>query len=337
MTESDYTLTTPPGTIEHLRIPATHLASGQQISVPVTVVNGHEPGPVLVVTGATHGTEITGTRALLRIIANIDPTQLRGTLIAVPVTNPLAFDRSSYGSPEDGIHMGEPNYWPARPNGSATQRIGAALRPFLDLATHYIDLHNNREPAIPMSMEFVDSCSNAQVRLIQHEMAEAFGITPVKMQEPDDDTARHVGAMEGHPAAATSARGVPGLMVELLDKENYRGEDVGILGVRNVMSYLGMIEDPIRPQEVRTLEGTFTFRGTLVASKAGVIFPLDPPGTLLRAGDPVAEVVDMTGAVVETIEMPVDGFVWAFLESNQGIGTLAVPEGHGVGFFASLD
>jgi len=338
MSESDdFALNTAPGTVEHLRLHATYLASGQEITVPVTVVSGREPGPVLVVTGATHGTEITGTRTLLRLISTLDPQQMRGTLISVPVTNPLAFDRSTYGSPEDGVHMGEPNYWPIQPNGTATQRIGAAIRPLLDLATHYIDLHNNREPALPMSMEFVDSCLNAQVRVVQQEMAEAFGLTSVRMQEPDDDTARRVGSVEGHPAAAASAHGIPGLMVELLDQENYRGEHVGLVGVRNVMSYLGMIEEPIRRQNVTTLDGRFTFRGTLLATRSGVLFPLDPPGTMLRAGDPAAEIVDMTGTVVETVEMPVDGFVWAFLESEQGIGTLAVPEGHGVGFFASRD
>jgi predicted deacylase len=296
-----------------------------------------ERGPVLLVTGATHGTEITGTRALLRLIPTLDPTKMKGTLIAVPVTNPLAFDRSSYGSPEDGVHMGQPCYWPAQPDGTATQRIGAAIRPLLDVATHYIDLHNNREPALPMSMEFFETCSNAQVRIVQREMAAAFGLTSVRMAEPDDDTARRVGSMDGQPAAASSAQGVPGLMVELLDQEGYRGEDVGIVGVRNVMSYLGMLADPIQDQDTPVLEGAYTFRGILRAQKAGVLFPLSPPGTLLNAGDAVAEVVDMTGRVIEVVRMPVDGFVWAFLESGQGIGTMAVPEGHSVGFFASRD
>ena len=305
--------------------------------MPVTVVNGVEPGPVLVVSGATHGTETTGTKALLRLIPTLDASTMRGTLISIPVTNPLAFDRSSYGSPEDGVHMGEPVYWPAHPQGTATQRIGAAIRPLLDAATHFIDLHNNREPALPMSMEFSESCSNANVRVIQHEMAVAFGVTSVRMIEPDDGTAERVGSMDGQPAAASSARGVPGLMVELLDKEGYRGEDIGVIGVRNVMSYLGMIDDPVQRQPVEVLDGAFTFRGILQATEAGIIFPLNPPGTMLDAGAPVAEILDVTGAIVEVVRMPVTGFVWAFLESRQGIGTLAVPQGHSVGFFASRD
>ena len=327
----------PRGAVEHYRLPATYLASGQEVGVPVSVISGAEQGPVLVVTGATHGTEITGTRTLLRLLQLLDPASVRGTLIAVPVTNPLAFDRSSYGSPEDGIHMGQACYWPAHSEGTATQRIGAALRPLLDVATHYIDLHNNREPALPMSMEFSETCLTGDVRRIQQEMAQAFGLTSVRMIEPNDDTARRVGSMDGQPAAAASAHGVPGLMVELLDREGYRGEDVGIIGVKNVMSYLGMLDEPAVEQPVEVLDGSFTFHGILQASKAGVIFPLNSPGTLLNAGDPVAEILNMQGIAVEVVHMPVDGFIWAFLESAQGIGTMAVPEGHSVGFIAALD
>ena len=330
-------ITTPRGTIEHHRLPATRLASGQEITVPVSVVSGAEPGPVLVVTGATHGTEITGTRALLRLLQTLDPATMSGTLIAVPVTNPLAFDRSSYGSPEDGIHMGQNCYWPAQPDGTATQRIGATLRPLLDAATHYIDLHNNREPALPISMEFSETCLTVDVRRIQQEMADAFGLTSVRMVEPNDDTARRVGSIDGQPAAASSAHGVPGLMVELLDRQGYRGEDVGVIGVTNVMSYLGMLDEPCVEQPVNVLDGSFTYHGILQASEAGVLFPLHPPGTLLNAEDRVAEIRDVQGAIVETVRMPVDGFVWAFLESAQGIGTMAVPHGHSVGFIASLD
>src|SRR6476661_7290998 len=91
--------------VAHLRLPGVTLPSGARIDVPVTVVNGAEPGPVLLVTGATHGNEIVGTRALLQLIGEIDPRSLTGTLISVPVANPLAFDQASYGSPQDKMHL----------------------------------------------------------------------------------------------------------------------------------------------------------------------------------------------------------------------------------------
>lgn len=52
------------------------------------------PGPRLIVLGAVHGNETCGTRAIERVIAEIDAGTLRlssGRLTLVPVTNPLAY------------------------------------------------------------------------------------------------------------------------------------------------------------------------------------------------------------------------------------------------------
>jgi predicted deacylase len=305
--------------------------------VPVTIVNGMEAGPVLLVTGATHGTEITGTRALLKLIERIDPARLRGTLISIPVTNPLAFDRAMYASPEDDIHMGMPCYWPSDPSGSPTLRIGAQVRRLFDVATHYIDLHDNAEPAVPMLMEFAAQCSSPEVRQVQRAMAEAFGVTPVRMTDPQDGTAERVGSMDGQPAAAASAHGIPGLMVELLDERGHRGYEVGVRGVLNVMSTLGMLADPVAPQPVERLRGNFTFHGLLTSRESGVLFPVCEPGTVVEQGSVVANIVGMDGSLLEEVTMPVTGFVWAFLTTSPGGGSFAVPQGHAAGFVAATD
>ncbi|OAP24482.1 hypothetical protein A4R44_04873 [Amycolatopsis sp. M39] len=236
------------------------------------------------------------------------------------------------------MHMGLPCYWPASPEGSATRRLGAALRPLFDAATHYIDLHNNVEPAVPMSMRFEDSCSSESVRQQQRLMADSFGFTSVRMTEPDDDTAQMVGRMDGHPAAAASAHGKPGLMVELVDTRGYLGHDLGVAGVRNVMSALGMLTDPVTPQDAHRLDGDFTFHGLLAASASGIAMPVREPGALLEKGEEVVHIVDMTGAIVDTVRMPITGFAWAYLASpHQRNGTMAVNGGHALAFVAKLE
>jgi predicted deacylase len=55
---------------------------------------GRQPGPRLVVTGAVHGNETCGTRAIRRVMAELDTgalTLVRGAVTFVPVCNPLAF------------------------------------------------------------------------------------------------------------------------------------------------------------------------------------------------------------------------------------------------------
>lgn len=54
---------------------------------------GRHPGPRLVVTGAVHGNETCGTRAIRRVMAELDTgalTLVRGAVTFVPVCNPLA-------------------------------------------------------------------------------------------------------------------------------------------------------------------------------------------------------------------------------------------------------
>ncbi len=53
-----------------------------------------KPGPRLIILGAVHGNETCGTRAIERVIGEIDAGTLRlasGQLTMVPVTNPLAY------------------------------------------------------------------------------------------------------------------------------------------------------------------------------------------------------------------------------------------------------
>ena len=54
---------------------------------------GLKPGPRLLVTGAVHGNEVHGSKAMAEIARQIDAgelTLLRGTLTFVPIVNPLA-------------------------------------------------------------------------------------------------------------------------------------------------------------------------------------------------------------------------------------------------------
>ena len=55
--------------------------------------------------GATHGNEIAGTAAIIEVMRALDPQQMRGAVIAIPVANPLALDQGSYVYPQDGRNM----------------------------------------------------------------------------------------------------------------------------------------------------------------------------------------------------------------------------------------
>jgi len=55
--------------------------------VPVLVVNGVKPGPTLCLTAAVHGDELNGIEIVRRIVHEINPENLSGSVIGVPIVN----------------------------------------------------------------------------------------------------------------------------------------------------------------------------------------------------------------------------------------------------------
>src|SRR5712692_8874174 len=67
-----------------LEIPAGVDAGTQ---VPITIIHGAKPGPVLALVAGTHGYEYSPVLALNRIKPKLDPRKLKGTIILVHVAN----------------------------------------------------------------------------------------------------------------------------------------------------------------------------------------------------------------------------------------------------------
>jgi predicted deacylase len=60
-----------------------YLPDSTPVSIPLIVVHGSAEGPVLWLSAAMHGPEITGTEVIRRITRElVDPTKLRGTIVA---------------------------------------------------------------------------------------------------------------------------------------------------------------------------------------------------------------------------------------------------------------
>ena len=80
-----------PGARERLEIPVGRRITGAEVSLPVEVVHGRQPGPRLFVCAAVHGDEINGVEIIRRVLRRRLTRRLRGTLIAVPVVNLYGF------------------------------------------------------------------------------------------------------------------------------------------------------------------------------------------------------------------------------------------------------
>src|SRR5262245_19440590 len=61
--------------------------------IAVAVLHGAKPGPALAIVAGAHGTEYASIIAVEKLIDGVDPAQLSGTLILVPLLNPASFER----------------------------------------------------------------------------------------------------------------------------------------------------------------------------------------------------------------------------------------------------
>jgi predicted deacylase len=311
------------------------LAPGFSAGVPVVIVNGAESGPTLVATAAAHGQEIVGTGALIAAVRRLEPTNMRGTLVAVMMANPLAAANATYATPYDGMNICSPLYWPPIPNGTITQRLASFISPALQRADYYMDLHGNADPAAQMTMMYLDQCSDDATRSETRRIAEAFGFTPVDMlSNAEAHNPAILGTTSGYPTAIANAHGIPAIMVELTGNGTMRDAAPGAIGILNVMRTAGMIDGDPEPQPSPRLQGEFVYYGALITETGGLLWAKVPPGQILGPGETLLEITDVWGETVEQIEMPTDGFAWGYLGGLYGSGSHAVPEGSMVGFVA---
>jgi succinylglutamate desuccinylase len=112
---------------------------------------GLEAGPRLIVTGAVHGNETCGTRAIERVMGELTRGELeivRGMVTFVPVCNPLAYAK--------GQRMGERNLnRRLQPIGAPREyedRIANVLCPLLAAHDVLLDLHSFRSPGSPFAL-----------------------------------------------------------------------------------------------------------------------------------------------------------------------------------------
>lgn len=113
--------------------------SGLALPTPVLVINGAKDGPTVCLTSAIHGDELNGIEVVRRVMYDIDPSKLSGTLIGVPIVNLQGFQRTSrYLSDRRDLNR----FFPGEPNGSLASRITYSL--FTKVIRHcdyLVDLH----------------------------------------------------------------------------------------------------------------------------------------------------------------------------------------------------
>lgn len=279
----------PPGTYQRLSWSATELFEGVPIATPVLVVNGKLPGPTLCLTAAVHGDELNGIEMVRRVMHNLDPKELSGAVVGVPIVNLQGFRRASRYLPD---RRDLNRYFPGNPQGSQASRIAFSF--FTKVVTHcdaLVDLHTGSFERANLPQLRADLRNPDVVTLTQ-----GFGATVILHSEPAEGTLRHAATRAGIPTVTLEAGGP----TELELKEVMHG----VKGIETLLNTLGMVKE-VRmwgdPEPVY-------YQSTWVRANSGGILLSDVSlGSTVERGDLLGTITDPMSNASTNLYSPYSG------------------------------
>jgi uncharacterized protein len=282
----------PAGERRMVNLPLSALSNRTPMALQVCVIHGEQPGPVLFVSAAIHGDELTGVAICRRLLASNALRVTRGTLMVVPIVNAFGFiSHSRYLPDRRDLNRS----FPGSARGSlAAQLAHLFLHEVVKRSQYGIDLHS---AAIHRS-------NLPQIRVNAHdeqsyELAVAFG-APIIV---------HSGLRDGSLRGAAEERGVPVIVYEA--GEGLRIDElsisIGVDGVLRVLAHLDMIE--WRHRGRRPPPALSTSSRWVRAEESGLFRAYRDIGDHVRSGERIGIVADPYGEEEFPVQSPLDGII----------------------------
>lgn len=282
-----------PGTRQSIDIPLPSFYTHSSVNMPVHVVHGRKPGPVLLVSAAVHGDEINGVEIIRRLMAHKAINRCHGTLILIPVVNVYGFvSKSRYLPDRRDLNRA----FPGSETGSMASRLANVLMTeIIPHCSHIVDLHSgavNRENLPQIRAKLRDDAE-------LEALARAFGV-PVILDSS---------LVEGSFREAAHAQGIPVLLYEAGEALRFNEVAIraGVKGVLNVMSALGMrVTKRKRRQPETMIANTSQW---VRAPQSGILRALSATGAKVEIGDVLAYINDPLGENNCEVLSPIDGII----------------------------
>jgi predicted deacylase len=268
-------------------------------TIPITVIKGSKPGPVLALTAGIHGYEYPPILALQRLQIK----KLAGTVIIVHVANmPSFLGRTVYFSPLDGKNLNR--VFPGRKDGTESEQIAHAITTnVIDKCDYLLDLHcgDGNESLRPYVYQTVTGDAAFDERIAELVANFGFDHIVIDRARPKDPAA----SMYCSNTAIT--RGKPAMTVEagFLGVTDEKSTRAIIAGVESVMRYLKMIPGkPVKKKPVYLDPAE-----VLTSPATGILYPHVERNAIVKKGAVMAHITDFFGKKVAEVKAPFAGVV----------------------------
>jgi hypothetical protein len=284
-----------PGEADTGRLDVGETRDGSPVGLPVAVVNGSRDGKTLYMQAASDGDELNGVGVIQRVVPQLDPVELAGTILVTGVVNYHAFQVAEHRNPIDDTKMNRA--YPGDPDGTSSERIAAATFEAATRADLVVDLHQGSTSR--MIDEVRVRCGRRH-RLHEEclELAKTFGCGYVLDQKGPD----------GQLARAAPDEGIPTIDPELGGAVGWddRSIEAGVRGVFRVLRQYGFLDGRV-DRERQTRATGFDQYGS---PAGGVVRFRADLGDRVSAGDVLFEVTDVFGGLKGRVTADGDGILW---------------------------
>ena len=272
--------------------------------IAAAVVRGAKAGPTLAIVSGAHGTEYASIVAVSKLVQQLDPAQLSGSVILVPLVNVASFEQKvPHVNPVDGKSMNR--FYPGKADGTQTERALLAMtREVVDKCDYLIDLHGGDLDEDLRPYSYWVRSGDARLDERTKPLALAFGLEDIVVLDLDVSQPAGRRSLSGYALSL----GKLSIVAEAGRSGVSSPEDVGALveGCFNMMAALKMIDRAVTPvphpawiaDDVR-----------VAADGPGMFFQTVGHGDYVMAGAKVGFTTDYVGRATGDVLSPVTGVV----------------------------
>lgn len=280
--------------------------------IPITIINGIKPGPVLTLNAGLHGTEYVPVMVLQKLKNEISPDSISGTLILVHIANIPSFKgRDVYKNSID--HKNINRTFPGKKDGTISERIAYTLtNEILSKSDYYIDCHGGEfNERIVDYIYYCSGSPDSDLCKKSKEMALAMGnkyLIPYEYLLLPDSIQSEYSEQEAFRQGAAS------ISLEWGDRGIVKQEEVesATKGIISVMKSIGMLEGTpsINTNPIYLLNETY-----VKSNYDGILYTLVDKAQYITKGTVIGYTTDYFGNILEEYHSPLTGIVVAVLIS----------------------
>ena len=291
-----------PGETRQFRYTVSETYLGDPVRIPVTIINGPEPGPTAFLSAAIHGDELNGIEVVREVAQEWDHTDLCGTVVCLPVLNVQGFTAQERYLP---IYERDLNRaFPGKRNSTSSNRIAYEIyHNFIAPCDIGLDFHTSTRGRTNMFHVRADMADEAVARL-----ARAFGTNLIMAGEGSSGMLRR----------AATEDGIPTITLEMGEAHRFEREliDHALDGVRSVFAEYGIYrQETVRWPGWRTVIEDWSEKTWLRADAGGIVEMRHGRGDLVHEGETVCRITNPFKADPTVVEAPFTGLLVGVLEN----------------------